>query len=105
MDKNTMERLGPEIPIKAKEIPMGLPGVNRCMVEGFVLATGFVLLDSERDPQGRYYGGAGMDGMYLRTPHIFTPVRDAAGEIRAFREVLTEPIKTRQVPKRGGPER
>ncbi|MDD3214714.1 MAG: hypothetical protein PHY64_13645 [Eubacteriales bacterium] len=102
MDKNTPERLGPEIPIKTKEIPMGLPGINRRMVEGFMLATGFVLLDSERDPQGRYYGGAGMDGMYLRTPHIFAPVRNEAGEIRAFREVLSKPYKS---PKRGEPER
>lgn len=105
MTKNTPEQLGSEIPIKAKEIPMGLPGVNRRMVSGFMLANGFVLLDSERDPQGRYYGGAGMDGMYLRTPHIFTPVRDASGEIRAFREVLPEPIQTRKPPPRGEPER
>jgi hypothetical protein len=102
MDKNTPEQLGPEIPIKTKEIPMGLPGINRRMVQGFVLTNDVVLLDSERDPQGRYYGGAGMDGMYLRTPHIFTPVRDATGEIRAFREVLSKPYKSR---KRGEPER
>lgn len=105
MAKNTPEQLGPEIPIKERELPMGLPGVNRRMVSGFVLATGFVLLDSERDSQGRYYGGAGMDGMYLRTPHIFTPVRDAAGEIRTFREVLSEPVQNRRPLGRGGPER
>lgn len=45
------ERLGPEISIKTRELPMGLPSVNRRAVSGFVLATGFVLLDSERDPQ------------------------------------------------------
>ena len=102
MAKNAPERLGPEIAIKTRELPMGLPGVNRRTVSGFVLATGFVLMDSERDSQGRYYGGVGMDGMYLRTPHIFTPVRDASGEIRAFREVLSKPYKS---PKRGEPER
>lgn len=105
MAKNMLEQLGPEIPIKERELPMGLPGVNRRMVSGFMLANGFVLLESERDPQGRYYGGAGMDGMYLRTPHIFTPVRDAFEEIRAFREVLSESVRTRRSPKRGGPER
>lgn len=105
MAKNMSEQLGPEIPIKERELPMGLPGVNRRMVSGFMLANGFVLLESERDSLGRYYGGAGMDGMYLRTPHIFTPVRDASGEIRVFREVLSEPVKTRQAPGRGGPER
>ncbi|MFT8888073.1 MAG: hypothetical protein ABF904_04575 [Ethanoligenens sp.] len=99
------EHLGPEISIKARELPMGLPGMNRRTVEGFVLTTGFVLLDSERDAQGRYYGGAGMDGMYLRTPHLFAPVRDDAGEIRAFREVLSEPVKARKTPRRDGPER
>lgn len=105
MAKNMSEQLGPEIPIKERELPMGLPGVNRRMVSGFMLANGFALLESERDPQGRYYGGAGMDGMYLRTPHIFTPVRDASGEILAFREVLPESVRTRRPPKRGGPER
>lgn len=105
MAKNTPEQLGPEIPIKKRELAMGLPGVNRRMVSGFMLANGFVLLESERDPQGRYYGGAGMDGMYLRTPHIFTPLRDASGKIRAFREVLPESVRTRRSPKRGGPER
>lgn len=102
MAKNMSEQLGPEIPIKERELPMGLPGVNRRMVSGFMLANGLVLLESERDPQGRYYGGAGMDGMYLRTPHIFMPVRDASGKIRAFREVLSKPYKS---PKRGEPER
>jgi hypothetical protein len=102
MAKNMSEQLGPEIPIKERELPMGLPGVNRRMISGFMLANGFVLLESERDPQGRYYGGAGMDGMYLRTPHIFTPVRDASCKIRAFREVLSKPYKS---PKRGEPER
>lgn len=105
MAKNMSEQLGPEIPIKERKLPMGLPGVNHRMVSGFMLANGFVLLESERDPQGRYYGGVGMDGMYLRTPHIFAPVRSEAGEIRAFREVLPEPIQTRKPPPRGGPER
>jgi hypothetical protein len=98
------EFFGPEIPIKARDIPMGLPGVNRRMVDGFMLSTGYVLLESERDPQGRYYGGAGMDGMYLKTDHLFMPVRNSSGEIRAFREVLPEPVKTRK-PSRYVPER
>lgn len=105
MAKNMSEQLGPEIPIKERKLPMGLPGVNRRMVSGFMLANGFVLLESERDPQGLYYGGAGMDGMYLRTPHIFTPVRDESGEIRAFREVLPESVQSRRPLGRGGPER
>ncbi|QNK40246.1 hypothetical protein [Caproicibacter fermentans] len=108
MDKSNpseLERLGPEIPVKTTAVPMGLPGVNRRTVDGFVLMTGIVLLESERDGQGRYYGGAGMDGMYLRTPHLFTPVKNESGEIRAFREVLPVPVKTRKPPRRSDPER
>ena len=108
MDKNNysvQESLGPEIPIKTTAVPMGLPGVNRRTVNGFVLDTGTVLLESERDGQGRYYGGAGGDGMYLRTPRLFTPVKNESGEIRAFREMLPAPVKAWKSPRRGGPER
>ena len=107
MDKKLpeLERLGPEIPIIKTAVPMGLPGVNRRTVDGYVLSGGIVLLDSERDGQGRYCGGAGMDGMYLRTPRLFTPVKKESGEIRAFREVLPAPVKTRKPPGRGGSER
>ena len=107
MDKRNpseLERLGPEISIKTTAVPMGLPGVNRRTVDGFVLANGTVLLESERDVQGRYYGGAGMDGMYLRTPRLFSPVKNESGEIRAFREVLSTPVKIRKPPRRSGPE-
>lgn len=106
-NKNPSEsnQLGPEIPIKTTAVPMGLPGVNRRTVDGYVLTDGTVLLESERDTQGRYYGGAGMDGMYLRTMRLFTPVKKESGEIRAFREVLTAPVKNRKPPRRGGPER
>lgn len=99
------EQYGPEISIKTTTVPMGLPGVNRRMVGGYVLATGTVLLESERDVQGWYYGGAGMDGMYLRTPRLFSPVKNESGEIRAFREVLSAPVKIRKPPRRSGPER
>jgi len=99
------ERYGPEIPIKTTTVPMGLPGVNRRTVDGYVLSSGIVLLESEHDAQGRYYGGAGMDGMYLRTPRLFTPVKNESGEIRAFREVLPAPVKTRKPLRRSGPER
>lgn len=99
------EQYGPEISIKTTTVPMGLPGVNRRMVGGYVLASGIVLLASECDGQGRYYGGAGMDGMYLRTPRLFSPVKNESGEIRAFREVLPAPVQTRKPPGRSGPER
>ncbi len=105
MNPYSVEPLGPKIPIKTTTVPMGLPGVNRRTVDGYVLEDRVVLLESERDEQGRYYGGAGMNGMYLRTPRLFTPVSNESGEIRAFREVLPEPVKTRSAPWRSGPER
>lgn len=106
-NKNPSEsnQLGPEIPVKTTAVPMGLPGMNRRTVDGYVLSDGTVLLESERDGLGRYFGGAGMDGMYLRTPRLFTPVKTASGEIRAFREVLPVPVKTQKPPRRCGPER
>lgn len=105
MTPDKSNQLGPEIPVKTTAVPMGLPGMNRRTVDGFILATGTVLLESERDGQGRYFGGAGMDGMYLRTPRLFTPVKNESGEIRAFREVLPAPVKTRKPLRRSSPER
>lgn len=105
MTPDKSNQLGLEIPVKATAVPMGLPGMNRRTVGGYVLSDRTVLLESERDGQGRYYGGAGMDGMYLRTPRLFTPVKTESGEIRAFREVLPAPIKTRKPPRRGVTER
>lgn len=91
---------GPEISIASREVQRGLPGFKRRMVEGFVLASGDVLLESERDAQGRYCGGAGMNGMYLRTDRLFMPERNESGEIHAFREVMLAPIKERKAVKK-----
>lgn len=99
------EQYGPEILIKTTTVSMGLPGVNRRMVDDYVLSSGIVLLESERDEHGQYYGGSGMDGMYLRTPRLFSPVKNESGEIRAFREVLPAPVQTHKPPGRSGPER
>ena len=48
---------------------------------------GTVLLESKRDENGFYIGGAGMDGMYLRTGALYEPVRDEKGIVRAFRKM------------------
>jgi hypothetical protein len=80
MDKNKIE-------ITYRKVPLGLPCTNRRLVEGYVLKNGLVIIESERDLKGRYLGGAGMDGMCLSTGRVFEPVRDAAGDIQAFREV------------------
>lgn len=46
-----------------------------------------MLLESKRDENGFYIGGAGMDGMYLRTGALYEPVRDEKGIVRAFRKM------------------
>lgn len=67
-------------------VTMGLPGVNQRQEPGFVLDNGLVLLESERDSQGNYKAGAGMDGMFLQTGRVFAPIRYDGGEIIAFVE-------------------
>jgi len=47
---------------------------NRRTVPGYILENGAVLLDGERDAAGNYYGGAGLDGMYLKTGEMYRPV-------------------------------
>ena len=85
--KQYPEPVGPEIPIKATEVPCGLVGANRHMKPGYVLASGVVLLETEKDGRGNYIGGAGMDGMYLRTPTRYAPVKNGDGSVRAFFKV------------------
>lgn len=103
--------LGPEVAVTSRKIPMGLPGTQRRMADGYVLSSGIVLLESERDEKGHYHGGAGMDGMYLKTGRDFIPVRNEAGEIKAFREVLHgrvcthDKMQSRSAARRDDPER
>ena len=77
-----------EIGIVQTGVPCGL--IQKRMEPGYMLADGTVLLESERDANGCYKGGAGMDGMYLQTGQLYAPVRGDAGQIRAFREVKPE---------------
>ena len=75
-------------------VTIGLPGVNQRKEPGYVLDNGLVLLESERDSQGNYKAGAGMDGMFLQTGRIFEPIRYPDGEILAFLERQPERIRT-----------
>lgn len=75
------------VAVTSYEIPMGIEGLNRRMVPGYLLENGFVLLESERDECGNYIGGAGMDGMYLRTGYKFTPVAFDRDKVSTFAEV------------------
>lgn len=79
---------GPEIGIARAGVPYGL--LQKRVEPGYLLTNGIALLESERDAEGRYTGGAGMDGMYLATPRRYVPVRSENGEVRAFREVMPE---------------
>lgn len=85
-----MERdCGPEILIREREVPCGM--WEQRMEPGYVLWNGTVLLESERDNSGCYQGGAGMDGMYLRTPELYRPVYTDDGRLWAFRQVQPAP--------------
>lgn len=99
-DKQPPEPVGAEISILSRNVPYGLEGVNRRNLPGYILADGTVLLEDERDEYGNYYGGAGMDGMYLRTFHKYAPVKNEDGSVRAFRKV-EEKNRTRISPEKG----
>ncbi len=76
------ELMADVVQIRQVGVPCGL-SVTRTQ-PGFVLEDGTVLLESEKDGQGNYIGGAGMDGVYLRTPQRYKPMRDGDGSILAF---------------------
>ena len=71
--------------IRQVGVPIGY--INRRTDPGYMLANGTALLESEKDEAGFYVGGAGMDGMYLRTPARYEPVRDEDGAVYAFRRM------------------
>lgn len=80
---------GPEVGVVQKGVPSGWK--QERIEPGYILRDGTVLLESERDDSGCYKGGAGMDGMYLRTPEIYRPVYTDDGRLWAFRQVCSAP--------------
>ena len=85
--------------ITAETVPMGLPGFGQRQEPGFVLDSGYVLLNSERTPDGGYKAGAGMDGMYMMTGQVFQPLQDENGRIVAF--MAQEPEREKQLVHQG----
>ncbi len=84
--KMTLNDIPPWITrIVRKGVPYGC--ANQITKPGFLLADGTALLESERDENGFYIGGAGMDGMYLRTGALYEPVRNDRGTVTAFRKM------------------
>lgn len=65
-----------------ENIPCSLSGCY--FEEGYRLSNHIILLPSERDPQGNYYGGVGLSGMFLRTGAIYCPVYNEQNKLCAF---------------------
>ena len=84
------ELMADVVKIQQTGVPCGLSGQR--IEPGFVLANGTVLLESEKDEKGRYIGGAGMDGMYLRTNERYEPLIDEDGTLLAFRRVDSDSV-------------
>jgi len=80
---------GPEIGIEQTSVVCGL--LQKRIEPGYVLCDGTVLLESERGESGCYKGGAGMDGMFLRTSGLYRPVYSDDGQLRAFSPVRATP--------------
>lgn len=81
--------------IQARGVEVGFPSEDRTTQPGYVLKNGTVLLESERDPQGLYRAGAGMDGMYLRVPGLYAPLM-LDGKVTDFLEV-ENPLRTAEL--------
>lgn len=78
--------IGDIIPVIKEGVPCGL---NEKRIEpGYILTDGTVLLQRERDEFGYFYGGAGMDGMYLRTNEFYMPVFDAERALLGFQQCI-----------------
>lgn len=54
---------------------------------GYILKDGTILLEGEKDTEGFYVGGMFMDGRYLKTIHLYEPVRNSRGKVTAFRRM------------------
>jgi len=77
------QQMSDVVKVRQIGVPCGL--FEKRTEPGFMLENGTVLLESEKDEQGRYIGGAGMDGMYLRTPERYSPVQGQDSKILGFR--------------------
>lgn len=71
--------------IRQEGVSMGL--TQRRTQAGYLLEDSTALLETEKDENGFYLGGAGMDGMYLKTSERYEPVRDEDGRVTAFRRI------------------
>lgn len=73
-----------KLAVIAYEVPYGY--IKRRKIPGYVLEDNTVLLETEKDEKGRYIGGAGMDGLFIKTPRRFFPEKEESGKIITFYE-------------------
>lgn len=68
---------------------VGVPyGLNQSHIEaGYILKDGTILLEGEKDTEGFYVGEMFMEGRYLKTIHLYEPVRNGRGKVTAFRHM------------------
>lgn len=65
-----------------------LMGTSTNRIEsGYLLSNETVLLESKKDENGFYVGGAGMNGIYLSSQERYEPVRNEDGAITGFRQM------------------
>lgn len=55
--------------------------------KGYRLSNKSILLPSERDAFGNYYGGVGIGGIFLRTGTTYRPVYNEQKQLCAFEKI------------------
>jgi hypothetical protein len=55
---------------------------------GYKLSNGVLLMPSERDINGYYFGAVGLDGIFLRTGTRYQPIYDDCKQLQAFQKVV-----------------
>lgn len=68
-----------------ENIPCSLSG--HYFEVGYRLSNQIILLPSERDSCGNYYGGIGVSGIFLRTRTTYRPVYNKQNELFAFEKI------------------
>lgn len=79
------EVLGTILSVRQEGVLMGIS--TKCIVSGYLLSNGTVLLESEKDENGFYVGGDYVNGEYLKSQERYEPVRNENGAITGFRQM------------------
>ena len=88
---NTLAEIAATI-INIKEIGVPVGFQQKRIAEGFQLVNGSVVMESERDENGYYIGGTGMDGIFLPTRERYEPCFDGDNFINGFRLISSHVI-------------